>query len=290
MAEVSFGPQDGAAAPPTIDVQATVIPQTQPAASAEAPPPNPITAIATRPDASVAQNSFVLGDSVPDFKDIILPRLNIAQALGEIGKTFEVGTIVFGQNLALWTPPLFDKKTGNPIRQAGPPLVICCLGFRPTRYVEKVQGGGGMIVNSEDEVRANGGTLDYNEWKLKKAAGMRRFEYLVDAVVAVKRPDFIPDDGKTFVFPIGTDKYALGLWALKGAAYTAAAKGFFNTQRRIGCLMKGFPTFHVFLTTRMKPFTTPEGGAGEAWVPVCLPAYESSPEFLEFAKGVLSSK
>lgn len=290
MAEVTFGP--GAVEAPSLEQTTTAAPQTttnpEPAA---APTPQPsCTSLAPRGPMEVGQSTFILGDFVPEFKDIILPRLNISQALGELGKTHTPGTIVYNNALGLWTPPVFDPKTGNPIRAAGPPVTICCLGFRPTRYVEKVQGGGGMIVNSEDEVRANGGTLDYREWKLKRGAGMRRFEYLADAVIAVKRPESIPDDGATFVFEAGADKYALALWALKGAAYTAAAKGFFFTQRRMGCFMKGgYPSRHVYLTTQLKHFDV-EDGKGECWVPVCLAGPASSPEFIEFAKQILDSR
>lgn len=290
MAEVTFGSSEGAAPPPVIDVPATATtPTTQVPAAGPQTEGSQCTALSVVPKTGTDIQKFILDDYCPGFKDIILPRLNIAQALGEIGKTFDAGTIVFGGNLALWTPPIFDKKTGNPIRAAGPPLTICCLGYHSLRFVEKVQGGGGMIVNSEAEVRANGGTLDYNEWKLKKAAGMRRFEYLMDTVIAVKRPEHIPDDGKTFVFAVGKDKYVIALWALKGAAYTAAIKGFFNREKVMGCMREGLATWHVYLTTRMKPFKTPEGGDGEAWIPVLVAAEKSNDEFLQFAAGVKSS-
>jgi hypothetical protein len=163
------------------------------------------------------------------------------------------------------------------------------MGFRPTRYVEKVTGGArGLIVNTEDEVRAAGGTLDYKEWNLKKASGMKRFEVLAEALVAIERPEHVADDETVFVYPVTdgdkTRKFALALWAMKGTAYTAAAKRVFFTNRAVGCLRKGYPTRSFQLSTRFESFDNGNG----AWVPVALPGAESTPGFMEFARAILN--
>lgn len=77
---------------------------------------------------------------------------------------------------------------------------------------------GGEIVNSESEVRAAGGTLDYNEYKLKKNEGMRRFEPLIDLLVAIEKPAHISDpDGAVFGFAVGDKRIAIGFWSCKGS-------------------------------------------------------------------------
>lgn len=243
-------------------------------------------AVATVPKNTnmIAPSGIVLGDKIPDFNDIILPRLNIVQNLGELGKTYPLGSIVFGQNLVLFQPSIVNPKTGNTERQGTPPIIITVLGFRPTRFVERTSGGArGALVNTEAEVRAAGGTLDYKEWELKSASGMKLFQSLAEALVVVQKPDAIADDDTVFVYQVDGKKWALALWAMKGSAYTAGAKTFF-TARSLNCLRNGYPTHSWNLSTRLKPF----GGTKEAWVPVLVPQMKSSPEFMAFAAQILA--
>lgn len=272
--EVNFSNTGGSTPAPTLE---------QPANQ-----PQNSTAVATTGPTDVAPGGLLLGDKLPTFKDIILPRLNIVQSVGTLKDSFPFGSLVFDQKVILFTPPDIDKQTGN-IRRAGtPPAVITVLGFRPTRYAEKVAGGGrGMIVDTEDAVRQNGGTLDYNEWNLKKAAGMKRFEPLAEALVAIERPAALADDDTIFVWPVGTEgnlkKYALAIWGLKGTSYTAAAKRVFFNHRAMGCLRTGYPTWSYAVSTRVE---TRESNSYS--VPVCLPYQKSSPEFLAFVQTVLA--
>lgn len=232
-----------------------------------------------------ATNGLLLGDKLPTFKDIILPRINIVQSVGILKDSFPPGALVFNQQVLLFVPPDIDKQTGNVRKPGLPPVVMTVLGFRPTRFAEKVQGGvRGMIVDSEDAVRANGGTLDYNEWNLKKSAGMKRFEYLADALVAVERPAHLADDDTVFVYPVDGKKYALAIWGMKGTAYTAAAKRVFFTARAMGCLRNGYPSYSFNVSTRSE---TREGNIYS--VPVCIPNQKSTPAFLEFVSGILNT-
>ena len=156
--EVTFGKSA-----PTIDVAAEVTntPKTETAA---APPAPPAAAESQVPATIGGGAGDFAGDYLPGFKDVILPRLNIVQSIGQLKDQFPQGALVYGQSLVLFTPPVIDRATGNIKTPALPPVEITIIGWRPTRFVEKIQGGDrGMIVNSEDEVRAAGGTLDYNE-------------------------------------------------------------------------------------------------------------------------------
>lgn len=207
------------------------------------------------------------------------------QSVGILKDSFTPGALVFNQQVLLFVPPDIDKQTGNVRKPGLPPVVMTVLGFRPTRFAEKVQGGvRGMIVDSEDAVRANGGTLDYNEWNLKKSAGMKRFEYLADALVAVERPAHLADDDTVFVYPVDGKKYALAIWGMKGTAYTAAAKRVFFTARAMGCLRSGYPSYNFNVSTRSE---TREGNIYS--VPVCIPNQKSTPAFLEFVSGILNT-
>lgn len=291
MAEVSFGKGQT----PVVDVVATVTPESPAAAPAVAAPAAPAApAAASVPTVPAVQASLgvpaagptglVLGDKLPDFKDIILPRINLVQNIGGLTESFESGMIVLNQATVLFMPPIIDTKTGKVEREASPPVNIVVFGFRPTRYSEKVAGGAkGLIVDTEDAVRASGGTLDYAEWNLKKASGMKRFEPLADALVAIQRPANCADDDTVFVYDVDGAKYALALWAMKGTSYTAAAKRVFFTARMCGCLRKGYPTWSYALTCREQKYET--GNA--AWVPVCIPIKQTTPAFLEFVKSII---
>lgn len=160
------------------------------------------------------------------------------------------------------------------------------LGFRDTRYVEKIAGGArGMLVHTKEEVRKAGGTLDYKEWQLKKNSGMKQFQYLADAVALVERPEHVKDDRTVFVFDVNGKQYALALWSMKGTAYTRAAKTVFFTARRITYLREGgYPSwlFNVS-STLSNDYENP------TWVPVCVPKCKTPPELLEVAAGILSA-
>lgn len=235
------------------------------------------------PSEAVATSGVLLGDKLPTFKDIILPRLNLVQGSGNLKNTFPFGSLVLDQKLVVYLPPDIDPSTGNIRRQGSPPLIVTFLGFKETRYSEKVSGATrGMIVDTEAQVRANGGTLDYQEHKLKKASGMKLFQPLCDACIAIQRPEAVKDDNTVFGFDVDGKKYVLAWWALKGTAYTEVCKRGVFYHRSMGCLRQGYPVRSFAVTTRQKV------GEGNTYAqPVAIPDAESTPAFLEFAKSIL---
>lgn len=290
--EINFGPGQTAAPAPATEKIANVheingvaVPSTTTIAAPAAPatpaaPTAPTTTAIARPGGS----GLMLGDKLPSFKDIILPRLNIVQNIGELKESFEPGTLIFNQALPLYIPA---RVVGGKIERPATPLaVITVLGFLPDRFLEKVPGGArGLILNSEDEVRANGGTLDYQEWKLKEKDGMRRFEVLADAVVAIERPESIANDGTVFTHEVGGKQYALAIWGLKGVNYTAVAKRVFFTSRATGCLKAGgYPSFAYTVGTREEKYQN----GNKAWVGICVPKERNSPEFIQFVRLILN--
>jgi len=282
MGEVKFGKNQT----PVTTIVAT--PVEAAAADAAKPAAVPGTAVAVVPPQPVSSpRKFLSDDDLPGFEDIILPRVNLVHNTGQLKDTFIPGSIVLGRTTPLFIPPDIDAASGTIRRAATKPVNITILGVRPTRYVEKPEvyapGVRNLIVNSEDEVRAAGGTLDYNEWKLKKTVGMKRFEELADFGVLIERPEHIADDDTVFVYEIGGKKYTIAMLALKGTAYTGVAKAVFFTQRRMGCLLKGYPTMSFSLSTRNQVY---KQTGNSTWVPVAVPAAKNTPEVLAFVNQI----
>lgn len=272
MSEINFGP----GAVPTEQVAPT---PTAPAASST-------TAVAAPAARAMAPGGPVLGDYIPTFRDIILPHLTLAQNMGELGKNFPPGSIVFDNRLALFTPPIADKATGVLSKPATPPILVTILGWKDTRFVQKIEGSAerGMVVNSEAAVVAAGGTTDWQEWQLKKSSGCKYFQALATALTLIQRPDSVTDDDTVFTFEVDGAKFALAWWNMKGAVYTEAARKVFFTARQTGCLrIGGYPSYNFAVSTKLQPYP----GNKSAWVPVCIPKAKSSPSFLDFAKSIL---
>ena len=266
MAEVSFGTQEGST----------------PVEQVEVMPAAPVPQVPATTTAEVPARRMRLGDELPGFKDVILPRLNIVQNMGQLKDSHPVGAIVFNQRVPLFTPPVV--KNGTVEKSGTPPVNITVLGIVSKRYAEKVSGIGGLIVNTEDDVRAAGGTLDYKEWELKKASGMRRFEPLADLLVVIRKPEnFADEDHTIFGHDVDGSHYVLALWAVKGSAYTAAMKRVFNYERLSGCLKEGYPTCNFSLTTRYETWNN----GNSAWIPVCIPNKKNTPKFMEFVHQII---
>src|SRR6266566_1004863 len=126
----------------------------------ETPAETPVeaTVIASETSQAVAtvpspRNNFVLGDYLPSFDQVVLPRINVAQNIGQLQDTFDSGTIVLARQTVLFLPPDIDLTTGTVRRTATPPAIMTVLGFRKTRFVEKTKGGAkGLIVQTEQDV------------------------------------------------------------------------------------------------------------------------------------------
>jgi hypothetical protein len=156
------------------------------------------------------------------------------------------------------------------------------LGFKPIVFIEDVKGGGmGMYAASEKEVVAKGGTLDYDEAR----AGKKLFVPQATALLAVRRPDHLENDGTVFTFDVGKDQYALALWSFKKSAYTAACKTTLFYARSAGVLkVGGYPSWTWEVSTFLKDF---KQSGTSAWVPKFVPNERSTEAELAFAKATL---
>lgn len=244
------------------------------------PAPRQNTAVATRDPLAFDDNNI-------GFDDIIFPRLNIVQNVGDLMQIFESGDIVLNASQSIHQPTTAKRKDGNP------PLNITVIGLRKKQFVEKVAGSAsGRLVETEEDVARVGGTLAYKEWEQSVAANkadpkvkvIPYFQPYATALVVVERPAHVNDEGNIlFPYEFAGKQYALALWGMKGTAYTKGAKVFY-TARKIGHLNKpsGYLTRSWDFTTKLETF-----GSNVAWVPVLKPATENTPDFITFVKSAI---
>jgi hypothetical protein len=232
---------------------------------------------------AVVDSPIAFDDSNIGFDDIILPRINIVQKVGDLSEIFSPGEIVLKQSLVIHSP----GKNGQP---GDPPLNITVLGFKKTQFAEKVVGGVmGILAHTEAEVCKHGGTLDYKEWDASEKAAkagtgkaLRYFQRLATALCLVEKPGkLVDEDHIEFPYECEGKFYALVLWSMKGTAYTHAAKAMF-TARKIGHLRSGYAKQSWGLTSKMEKF-----GENFAAVPVVRPGAKNSEAFQAFVYEVI---
>lgn len=295
--EVSFQKANGAA---PIDVESKVVsaPNTDTVAVPVAADLTPAAAIPTQPAPSAAlvpaatlpvapRGPVQYDDQNIGFEDVILPRINIVQKVGDLSNIFNGGEIVLNKQTPIHEPAFVHPTDPSKNRPGTGLLIFTVLGFRPTQYTEKVAGGKlGMLLNNEADVAKNGGTLDYKEWKASVdasklpggAPALRRFEKLATALVLIEKPAFLNDeDHVLFSNEFEGKYYALALWSMKGVAYTHGSKVMF-TARKIGHLKTGYTTSSWGLTTKLEEYD----GGNFAYEPVLSVAGKNSDAFRKF--------
>ncbi len=265
----------------TIDVETTV------AAPAAAIPTSAAVVPAAPAAVAPANSPLDFDDDNIGFEDVILPRLNIVQKVGDLSNIFTPGEIVLNQASCIHEPANPEKgKAGTG------PLNLIILGFRKRQFVEKVDGGEmGLLLNSEAEIEKHGGTLDFKEWQNSVAESkkpgstvkpMRYFQKLATAVGLVERPAHLATvDADNILFPYECEGrfYALVLWSMKGTAYTHSAKKIF-THRKLGHLRGGYLKQGYTLTTKLEKF-----GSNFAYVPVLGVGPKTTPAFESFLRA-----
>lgn len=252
--------------------------------------PAPTLAVAVVPPAPVerAQAPMIFDDENIGFDEVILPRINIVQKVGEMSNVWTPGEIVLNQQTAVYTQPV--AQNGVITKPGTNPLTIIVLGFQKTRFVEKVSGGAqGAIVDTAEEVTKLNGTLEYREWQEKSKAGIpvKLFQRLSTALILVERPEHVKDEENLlFSYEFEGRHFALALWSMKGTAYTNGAKRLF-TDRKLGHLRAGgYSSFTYLLSTKLETYKF-SGQENYAHIPVLKPGQRTSPEFKAFVQGVL---
>jgi hypothetical protein len=189
-------------------------------------------------------SSPTIRDYIPTFAEMRLPRINIIQKSSDAIGQFPLGSVVYRKTATLYIPR-GEKEAGT---EPGQTVI---LGLLPTRWAEKRKGEiGGDLVSSPAEVRALGGTTDYAEWK-KSGFTVPYFEQMAEFICMLKQPKHLPNAASIFPWQVDGERYGLGIWAMRGAAFNNCAKFIFS-DRQIGptyehgypsCLY-GFTTWH----------------------------------------------
>lgn len=265
---------------PVIDVQATPV-DSIPASAALVPVPTAPVAVAPASPAPFYDDENI------GFEDIILPRINIVQKVGELSNVFAGGEIILKMALPIYTPPII--KDGVIAKPGTEMLNLTVLGFRKKQFAEKIVGGNqGALCNTEEEVAKLGGTLDYaeHEAKVKAQIPSKLFQRLATALCLIECPAALKgtDAGNLeFAHECEGRKYALVLWSMKGTAYTNGAKRFF-TARKLGHLKSGgYPSYSWSLGTKLEGY-----GTNFAYIPVLKEVNKPNPPaFLAFVKELL---
>lgn len=219
--------------------------------------------------------------------DVVVPRCHLVHSVGILKDSFQPGSYVYAQSTTLYTPPVINAKAQTIEKPGSPPLNVTFLDIRPKRYFEKVEGGGrGLILDTLEEVAAEGGTTNWKEFELKKKDGIKKFDEAQDCLLAIERPEMVADDDTIFVFDIGGRKYALAMYNFKGSAGFTPLKSTVLTHKLIGCLRDGISKHSYAFSSTLKP--TPNG-KNTYWCSVLVAQKANSPELLEFAKKVMNA-
>jgi hypothetical protein len=221
-------------------------------------------------------------DDIP-ISDIILPTINIAQGVGDLGTIFEPGTLVYDKQITLLDPP-------ERVENAKEPAVIVnavVLGFRAVRYTEQVQGGGvGARCETLQEVYDLGGTTTWEERKAKPY-----FRRLDTALVLIEKPAHC-EDASLFPYSAGAQRYGAALWNLQGQGYTNATKPIKSWQADKRFRDEGssgnnsYSNRFIRLWVAFKKMTV-EGQSRATYIPVVRLGGYTSPELREVARGFL---
>lgn len=272
--DVSATPVANAAAP-AAPVSAPVAPVQ--AAPAQPAPAAPVAAVGPVKPAAGAVTEYkgrpAYADDSENLRtgDITLPRMNIVQKVGDLSNIFTSGDVVLNKESVLFQAPITDPKT-KAVTFPSPALQIVVCGFRPDRWAEKTEGGEqGNIVDSVEQVVAGGGTISYEE---AEQTGKPLFQQLSEALILIQQPEGVIDP--SFSYVADGKKWAPALWAMKGSAYTNAAKVFRTTRKagwlkdeidpQTGQITKKSAYFHGLweFTTQIKGYRS----GFFAWIPV----------------------
>lgn len=228
-------------------------------ASQPVPPPPPVPApppavpAVRNPDptsllpAPAHGNSLVVDDDRILLTELVIPTLNLVQGVGDLAASFEAGSWVFDKTHTIATPPPKDPK--RPGATVPAPVEMVVIGFRPTRYSEKMPGGsGGRILNTVADVARVGGTTVYDEAYEGKGKERKQkrpyFTPLATALILLKAPADVSglSSDVEAVFPMDVvdgegkvTRFAIGFWHLGNTAFTHVARPL-KTARTLGVL------------------------------------------------------
>jgi hypothetical protein len=217
-------------------------------------------AVAVTQPMPVGKPAAFYDDETLESTDLVLPRFSVVQKVGELSTVFPPGTVVLNGQLVLCPAGKAMEKSTE--------CRILVVGFQPTIFVEKVEGGGrGNFYRTEAEVVQSGGSLDWNESKSRK---IPLYQRSATAMILVEQLAGL--DAAAFPNVIAGKNYALALYTMKGTAYTNGARHI-KSARKVGHLKDGYRTGWFKFQSQLKKF-----GENYAYIPVVNADGASTPE------------
>jgi hypothetical protein len=227
------------------------------------------TAVATRPDATVATQTSGYDDMGGswDRSDVRLPRINLIHktSKSDLIEKFGIGGFAFDQLVKL-----SDGKT---------PIVVTALRTGKD-YCQKLPFGSPekpAIFNTPEQVIQAGGSLNYKDVKSGNFFGPRaHIEFVVDA------PEGLSDeDLSLFPYEFEGKKYGNGLLTVSSSAYTSVGKELATLRDRNYAMKKGLLYGRLDLTSETR------FDAQRDWkVPVIKFTGETPAAMVEFFQGL----
>lgn len=189
-------------------------------------------------------------------KDIEIPRLNLAQKVGELGDIFTPGEVIYNKELVLPTP-----------------FIFVVVGVLPKQFSEKLVGGAlGRLLPTRQAVLDVGGVFTKKE---AEATGKPHFQDMVTADLLIEKPEGLEDENGLFAYEAGGKGYAPARYTMKGTGYFAVARKLFSA-RSLGSLKTGWSTGVWSYEVGLETF-----GTNKVFVPIVKGAGPTSPELLD---------
>jgi hypothetical protein len=200
--------------------------------------------------------------------DLILPRMNLTQKVGDLGDQFGAGVIVFQKEQILW-------KDGQA------PLNVVILHAQK-RYQENTEFGSdemGQVVDTLDEVKALGGWIDWRDGDGGKREAPPWAPRL-DVVCVVEAPEGA--DTSLFPFQFNGKAYAAAVWTLSKSGFTSAGRTILTARATF--LRDGYRTGAWQVTAAKR-----QGPKGVYFVPCYRASGKTDEAFQKFVAGVYAA-
>ena len=193
--------------------------------------------------AVVRMEDVNVGAMVGEFtsKDMLIPRLEIVQALGPNSEKFPGGTVIFNKVTTLAKFALGPQDKEQPLN------IVALFAKKFIEEVLKYDPNGPLprtFATMEDATKAGLRT----GWGPKQADGTDlkpQVREVVSLLVLVQQPEGVDP----ILFPLECEgkRYALGMWTVRGTAYKKVAKVMFSNMHYAlgGNLAKGVWTMVV---------------------------------------------
>ena len=198
-------------------------------------------------------------------EDLVLPRINLTQKVGDLGDQFGPGVIVFQKEQVLW------KEGQDPLN-----MVIL---HAQKRYQENTEFGSdeiGQVVDTLDEVKAQGGWIDWRDGD----AGKREsppWAPRLDVVCVLEGPQGA--DTSLFPFQFNGKAYAAAVWTLSKSGFTSAGRTILTARATF--LRDGYRTGSWQVTAAKR-----QGPKGVYFIPAFRASGKTDEKFREFVAGV----